>query len=144
MSADTFDLGRFVSAQASAFKAALDEIRNGRKQTHWMWFVFPQLKGLGVSPTSKFYGISGLDEAVAYLAHPLLGLRLEMATAAVQASPAATLGELFGAPDDLKFRSSMTLFAVVAPQGPYQLALDRWCGGEPDFRTIELLGRAAR
>jgi uncharacterized protein (DUF1810 family) len=109
-----------------------------------MWFVFPQLKGLGVSPTATFYGLSGLDEATAYLEHPMLGPRLEAAVDAVQASRATSLHALFGSPDDLKFRSSMTLFAVAAPEGPYQGALDRWCGGEPDPRTITLLSRAGR
>jgi uncharacterized protein (DUF1810 family) len=143
MSADPFDLARFVSAQAGAFGAAIEELRAGRKQTHWMWFVFPQLKGLGVSQAAQFYGISGLEEATAYLEHPVLGPRLESAVAAVQASPAASLHQLFGSPDDLKFRSSMTLFAVAGPAGPYQAALDRWCGGEADHKTVALLSRAA-
>jgi uncharacterized protein (DUF1810 family) len=141
MTADPFDLGRFVSAQAGTFEAALGELRAGRKRSHWMWFVFPQLRGLGHSSTAQFYGVSGLDEAAAYLAHPILGPRLEAVVAAVQASPAVSLNALFGAPDDLKFRSSMTLFAAAAPQGPYQAALDRWCGAEPDARTLELLKR---
>jgi uncharacterized protein (DUF1810 family) len=144
MSADPYDLSRFVSAQAGTFDAALDELRAGRKRTHWMWFVFPQLKGLGVSPTATFYGLSGLDEAAAYIGHPTLGPRLEAAVDAVQASRATSLHALFGSPDDLKFRSSMTLFAVAAPEGPYQGALDRWCGGEPDPRTIALLRQAGR
>jgi uncharacterized protein (DUF1810 family) len=139
MTDDPFDLARFVNAQAGTFEAALGELRAGRKRSHWMWFVFPQLRGLGHSSTAQFYGLSGLDEAAAYLAHPVLGPRLEAAVAAVQASPAASLNALFGAPDDLKFRSSMTLFAAAAPQGPYQGALDRWCGGEPDARTLALL-----
>jgi uncharacterized protein (DUF1810 family) len=144
MGTDPYDLSRFVSAQAGTFDAALEELRAGRKRTHWMWFVFPQLKGLGVSPTATFYGLSGLDEATAYLEHPMLGPRLEAAVDAVQASRATSLHALFGSPDDLKFRSSMTLFAVAAPEGPYQGALDRWCGGEPDPRTITLLSRAGR
>jgi len=144
MSADLYDLSRFVSAQAGTFDAALEDLRAGRKRTHWMWFVFPQLQGLGVSPTAKFYGLSGLDEATAYIEHPVLGPRLEAAIDAVHASGAPSLHALFGSPDDLKFRSSMTLFAVAAPDGPYQGALDRWCGGEPDPRTIALLSRAGR
>jgi uncharacterized protein (DUF1810 family) len=142
MSADPYDLSRFMSAQAGTVDAALEELRAGRKRTHWMWFVFPQLKGLGVSPTAQFYGLSGLDEATAYLEHPMLGPRLEAAVDAVHASRATSLHALFGSPDDLKFRSSMTLFAVAAPEGPYQGALDRWCGGEPDPRTIALLSQA--
>lgn len=142
MSGDPFDLARFVSAQAGVFEAAIDELCAGRKRTHWMWFIFPQLKGLGQSPTAQFYGISALDEATAYLQHPVLGPRLDLAVSAVQSSPAASLHALFGSPDDLKFRSSMTLFAIAGPEGPYQAALDRWCGGDPDHRTVELLSQA--
>ena len=142
MNNDPFDLSRFVTAQARTFGAAIAEIRAGRKMTHWMWFVFPQLKGLGVSPTAQFYGLSGLDEATAYLEHPLLGPRLEMAVAAVQSVPRTSLRQLFGSPDDMKFRSSMTLFAFAEPGGPYQAALDRWCGGEADHQTVALLTHA--
>ncbi|MDQ2859227.1 MAG: DUF1810 domain-containing protein [Pseudomonadota bacterium] len=120
----------------------MEELRAGRKRTHWMWFVFPQLKGLGLSPTARFYGISALDEATAYLQHPVLGPRLESAVSAVLFSPAASLNVLFGSPDDLKFRSSMTLFAIAGREGPYQSALDRWGDGEPDHRTVELLSLA--
>lgn len=141
MSSDPFDLARFVTAQAGIFNVAMEELRAGRKRTHWMWFVFPQLRGLGHSPTARFYSISGLDEASAYLVHPVLGPRLEAAVAAVQASRAASLHQLFGSPDDLKFRSSMTLFTVAAPEGPYQAALDRWCRGEADHRTVALLSQ---
>ncbi len=144
MSADPYDLSRFVSAQAEIFEAAIAELRAGRKRTHWMWFVFPQLKGIGVSPTAQVYGLSGLDEATAYLEHPTLGPRLQAAVGAVQASAAPSLHSLFGSPDDLKFCSSMTLFAVAAPDGPYEGALDRWCGGVPDPRTIALLSQAGR
>ena len=142
MSGDPFDLARFVSAQADVFDAAIDELRGGRKRTHWMWFVFPQLRALGVSPTALFYGLSGLDEATAYLRHPVLGPRLELAMSAVEASSAASLNALLGSPDDLKFRSSMTLFAIVGPEGPYRAALARWCGGVPDHRTVSLLSQA--
>ena len=141
MRAESFDLARFVSAQTGLFETAMDELRAGRKRTHWMWFIFPQLRGLGLSTTAQIYGVLGLEEAKAYLAHPVLGPRLEWAVAAVQVSPAASLHALFGAPDDLKFRSSMTLFAVAHPSGPFQAALDRWCGGEPDHSTLSLLGR---
>jgi uncharacterized protein (DUF1810 family) len=144
VSADPYDPSWFVSAQAGTFDTAVAELRAGRKQTHWMWFVFPQLKGLGVSATAQFYGLSALDEATAYLQHPVLGPRLEAAVAAVQARGARSLHALFGAPDDLKFCSSMTLFAVAAPDGPYQGALDRWCAGEPDHRTTALLSQAKR
>ncbi|WP_254062800.1 DUF1810 domain-containing protein [Caulobacter sp. S45] len=134
-----FDLARFVTAQAGVFDQALEELRAGQKRSHWMWFVFPQVKGLGQSPTALRYGIASLAEANAYIEHPVLGSRLETAVAAVQASPAASLNLLFGSPDDLKFHSSMTLFAIVAPDGPCQAALDRWCSGESDPRTMELL-----
>jgi uncharacterized protein (DUF1810 family) len=143
MSGDPFDLARFISAQAGVFEAACAELRAGRKRTHWMWFVFPQLAGLGRSPTAHFYGISGLTEATAYLQHPILGPRLEAAVAAVQASPATSLNALFGSPDDLKFCSSMTLFGIAGPEGPYQAALARWCGGQHDPHTVELLSQAS-
>jgi uncharacterized protein (DUF1810 family) len=144
MSADPFELSRFVAAQAGAFDAAIEELRAGRKRTHWMWFVFPQLRGLGASSTSEFYGITGLAEATAYLEHPVLGTRLTTAVETVQASKAGSLHALFGSPDDLKFCSSMTLFALAAPPGPWQAALDRWCGGQPDHRTVALLQQAMR
>ena len=142
MSGDPHDLARFVSAQAGVFDAAIEELRAGCKRSHWMWFVFPQLRGLGRSPTAQFYGIATLDEATADVLHPVLGPRLEAATAAVLTSPASTLSALFGSPDDLKFRSSMTLFAIAQPEGPYQAALDGWCGGAPDHHTVELLSHA--
>ena len=142
MSGDPYDLARFVSAQAGVFEVAVSELRAGRKQSHWMWFVFTQLKGLGRSPTALHYGITALDEAKAYLQQPVLGPRLEAVTSAVLASPAASLNALFGSPDDMKFRSSMTLFATAQPDGPYQAALDRWCGGETDHQTVELLSQA--
>ncbi len=141
MSGDPYDLARFVSAQAGVFEAAVGELRAGRKRTHWMWFVFPQMKGLGRSPTALHFGISALDEATAYIQHPVLGPRLEAATSAVLASPVASMHALFGSPDDMKFRSSMTLFAIAQPDGPYQAALDRWCGGEVDHQTVELLSQ---
>lgn len=143
MTADPYDLARFVSAQAGVFERAVEELRAGAKRSHWMWFIFPQLKALGRSPTAQHYGIASLGEASAYLEHPVLGPRLEMAVAAVQASPARDLHVLFGSPDDLKFRSSMTLFAVAAPEGPYTAALDRWCGGQPDSATVDLLRHGA-
>jgi uncharacterized protein (DUF1810 family) len=143
VSGDPFDLARFVNAQAGVFDNALDELRAGRKRNHWMWFVFPQLKELGVSPTAQFYGLSDVAEATAYLEHPVLRPRLDLAVSAVLSSPASNLNVLFGSPDDLKFRSSMTLFAIAGPDGPYQSALDQWCGGEADHRTVELLSWAA-
>src|SRR5205085_12278134 len=111
MADDAFDLERFVSAQEGVIEIAQAELRAGAKRSHWMWFVFPQLRGLGRSPTAQFYGLSGLAEARAYLTHPLLGPRLSASVQAVMDSPAVSLAALFGAPDDLKFVSSMTLFA---------------------------------
>jgi uncharacterized protein (DUF1810 family) len=142
MSGDPFDLARFVAAQAGVFDAALEELRGGRKRSHWMWFVFPQLRGLGRSPTAQFYGLSSLEEATAYLQHPVLGHRLEAAVAAAIDNAAPSLLALFGSPDDLKFCSSMTLFSIAGPDGPYQSALDRWCDGQPDHHTVELLSHA--
>jgi uncharacterized protein (DUF1810 family) len=109
--ADPFDLNRFVIAQAPVFAAALDELKAGRKRSHWMWFIFPQLRGLGHSSMAEFYGISSLDEGRAYLAHPLLGPRLILCTETVLALQGRSLHAIFGSPDDMKFRSSMTLFS---------------------------------
>ena len=139
--ADAFDLQRFVDAQARAYDAALAELSDGRKRTHWMWFVFPQLAGLGHSPTAQLYGIASIDEARAYLAHPVLGPRLVACVQAVLAAEAPSLHAIFGSPDDLKFCSSMTLFAQAqgAGGGVFRQALDRWCGGREDPRTLALL-----
>ena len=139
--ADRFDLERFVTAQAPVFETVLAELRAGRKVTHWMWFVFPQLAGLGRSSTARFYGISSIDEARAYLAHPGLGPRLDLCTGIVLASESPSLHAMFGSPDDLKFRSCMTLFSLAAddPDNPFRQALDRWCGGQPDEQTLALI-----
>lgn len=137
---DPFDLQRFVDAQAGAYDTALAELEAGRKRSHWMWFVFPQIAGLGHSPTAQFYAISSLDEARAYLAHPKLGQRLVRCAETVATSSAASLEALFGPVDALKFVSSMTLFHMAACEaGPFQAALDRWCGGALDVRTVALL-----
>jgi uncharacterized protein (DUF1810 family) len=139
---DPFDLHRFVEAQAPVFDAALAELRGGRKRSHWMWFVFPQLRGLGSSSTAAFYGIGSLAEAQAYLAHPLLGPRLDQCTDAVMAVAGKSLHDIFGAPDDVKFRSSMTLFARAAgdDDSVFSRAIDRYYGGRRDERTLALLG----
>src|SRR5215472_13367761 len=110
-SVDPFKLERFVTAQQPVFEAVLAELRASRKRTHWMWFIFPQLAALGRSPLAKFYGIASLDEGRAYLAHPVLGPRLERCTGAVLEAEALSLHAIFGSPDDLKFRSCMTLFS---------------------------------
>jgi len=137
---DPFDLARFLEAQSPVFDTALRELRAGRKRSHWMWFVFPQLRGLGLSSTAMHFGVSSLDEARAYAAHPVLGPRLEEATAAVLSCGQADLHDIFGSPDDLKFCSSMTLFDVVAPGGLYGAALARFHGGRRDPKTLSLLG----
>jgi len=141
---DPFELQRFVDAQAQVFAAALAEIAAGRKRSHWMWFIFPQLRGLGRSSTAEFYGLASLAEARAYLAHPLLGARLRQCVDAALQHSGRPLIEIFGSPDDLKFRSSMTVFARAAGPGEplFQAAIDRLCGGRPDATTLELLGEA--
>jgi uncharacterized protein (DUF1810 family) len=142
MTSETFDLQRFVQAQESTFATALAELRAGAKRTHWMWFIFPQIAGLGHSPTAQYYALSGLDEARAYLRHPLLGRRIVECTEAVNAVRGRSALEIFGRPDDLKFRSSMTLFEEAAPTvGAFARALDLYFDGIRDPRTIEILGR---
>jgi uncharacterized protein (DUF1810 family) len=123
--ANPFDLERFVVAQASTFETALNELKAGHKRSHWMWFIFPQLRGLGSSPMATFYGISSLEEARGYLSHALLGPRLDLCTEAVLAIKDQSPNAIFGSPDDLKFRSAMTLFALAAGDGesPFRRAL---------------------
>ena len=139
--ADPFDLERFVQAQNPVFASAEAELRAGRKRSHWMWFVFPQLKGLGRSETARFFGITSLEEAKAYLVHPVLGERLTECVTLVLALTGASLREIFGTPDDLKFCSSMTLFALAAgqPDSIFEQALQRYCGGKPDQQTLGLV-----
>lgn len=131
---------RFLDAQADIYEQALAELRAGRKRSHWMWFVFPQLGGLGSSATAHFYAIKDLDEAAAYLAHPVLGLRLVECTHAVNALQDRSAQQIFGSPDDLKFRSSITLFERAAgPGSVFSTALDKYYDGERDSRTLALL-----
>ena len=140
---DSLRLQRFVDAQASTFKMAIAELRAGHKQTHWMWFVFPQIRGLGHSETARHFAIASRDEARAYLDHPVLGARLRDCTQIVRQLSGRSIGQIFGAPDDLKFHSSMTLFAEVdAPDGVFQLALDKYFEGRGDGLTLEILGRS--
>lgn len=137
---DSFDLQRFVDAQAAVHATALAELERGRKRTHWMWFIFPQLAGLGRSSTAIFYGISGLAEARAYLAHPVLGPRLMACVAAINRLEGRGAHEVFGSPDDLKLRSSLTLFAAAAPdQLAFTRALEKYFDGQPDPRTARML-----
>jgi uncharacterized protein (DUF1810 family) len=142
---DPFDLARFVAAQEGILPQALAELRAGRKRSHWMWFVFPQIAGLGSSPMAVRYALASLDEARAYLAHPHLGPRLREATEAALAGAKGSAYDLFGSPDDMKFRSSLTLFALAAPEEAlFARALDRFYGGERDERTLERVGAERR
>ncbi|MCW2316210.1 uncharacterized protein (DUF1810 family) [Rhodoblastus acidophilus] len=143
--ADSFDLQRFVDAQADVFGQVESELRAGRKRSHWMWFVFPQLAGLGFSTMAQCYAIESLDEARAYLAHPVLGPRLRACTTWVCAVEGRSLHDIFGAPDDMKFRSSMTLFDRAAPdESVFRAALAKFCGGAPDPATLDLLARGGK
>jgi uncharacterized protein (DUF1810 family) len=138
------DLSRFVDAQSGVYERALQELRDGRKRSHWMWFVFPQLRGLGRSAAAHRYGIADPDEARAYLAHPLLGARLAQCTQAVLAHAGTGLGEILGFPDDLKFVSCMTLFdAAGGSKELFERALQAFNGGVADAATLRLLGRDA-
>ncbi len=131
------DLQRFVDAQRDVYATALAELRAGHKRTHWMWFVFPQVAGLGRSEMARRYAIRSADEAAAYLAHPVLGPRLKECASAVAMHDGRDIAEIFGYPDDLKFHSCMTLFADVAPdEAIFQACLDRFFGGTPDAATI--------
>jgi len=132
------DPQRFLSAQAPVIEQVRAELRAGKKRGHWMWFVFPQIAGLGRSETAQKFAIASLDEARAYLAHEILGPRLRECTALVVALQGQTIGEIFGYPDDLKFHSSITLFARAAPNEPvFQEALNKYFGGAEDMATVE-------
>ena len=134
---DPHDLARFLSAQEAVYEQVLAELRAGRKRSHWMWFVFPQLAGLGRSPMAQRYAIASLDEARAYLAHPLLGPRLRECSALVLAVEGRDIHEIFGAPDDLKFGSSMTLFDAADPSEPvFRDCLHKYFGGRRDRETL--------
>jgi uncharacterized protein (DUF1810 family) len=136
---DTFDLQRFLDAQLPVYPRVLDELRCGRKQSHWMWFIFPQLAGLGHSAMARHFAISSRREAVAYLMHDVLGARLKECTALINAVEGRTILEILGSPDDLKFRSSMTLFGAVSPDPEFAVAVSKFYGGKPDQATLDLL-----
>jgi len=137
---DPFDLERFRQAQAQTYAQALAELRAGRKTSHWMWFVFPQVAGLGSSPMARRYAIASLAEARAYLADPVLGARLRECVRAINAHDGLSAHDIFGWPDEMKLRSSLTLFAQAAPgETAFAEALDRCFGGEPDAATLERL-----
>ncbi len=131
------DLQRFVDAQARVIDRVRAELKAGVKKSHWMWFIFPQVKGLGHSETARRYAIHSLDEARAYHAHPVLGPRLRECTRLVLAANKKAIGDIFGYPDDLKFRSSMTLFARATPEPVFRQALDKYFAGEEDPETVK-------
>ncbi|HEY8994159.1 MAG TPA: DUF1810 domain-containing protein [Lacunisphaera sp.] len=136
---------RFLTAQEGAYERALQELRAGRKLTHWMWFVFPQVAGLGTSAMAQKYAIGSRAEAAAYLAHPILGSRLVACAEALLSVTGRTAHEIMGSPDDTKLRSSMTLFATIADPGlPFHAVLDRYYAGRTDERTVEFLERPSR
>jgi uncharacterized protein (DUF1810 family) len=140
MTLDPHNLQRFIDAQHPIYGQVRDELQGGQKETHWMWFIFPQFKGLGTSPTSQKYAISGIAEAKAYLDHPLLGFRLRECTQLVNAINGRSIEDIFGYPDHLKFHSSMTLFArISADDKMFTAALAKYFHGEPDFKTLEQL-----
>ena len=138
---DPFNLERFLNAQQPVFRAVVAELKVGRKSTHWMWFVFPQMRGLGSSAMAERYGIVSLEEARAFLAHPELGRNIRACTEIVLSLEGRSLDQIFGSPDDAKFFSSMTLFTRAADnaQSAFARALERYCGGSMDARTLELL-----
>ena len=136
---DPFDLNRFVQAQAAVYPAVVAELRRGRKQSHWMWFIFPQVAGLGFSAMSQRYAIASRAEAEAYLAHDVLGPRLLECTALVLAVKDRTINAILGAPDDAKFRSCMTLFGAVSDNAIFGEAIAKYFSGARDPATIEIL-----
>ncbi|MBJ6118511.1 DUF1810 domain-containing protein [Pontibacter sp. BT310] len=137
---DNYNLNRFLEAQENTYQTALAEIRNGRKRSHWMWFIFPQVAGLGFSETSQFYGIKTIAEATAYLNHPVLGKRLEEITEALLTIDGKTANQIFGSPDDMKLKSSMTLFAAVSDEKPvFRKVLEKYFNGQEDTKTLQLL-----
>lgn len=141
-STDSYDLNRFVDAQNGVYEQALAELRAGRKRSHWMWFIFPQFTGLGFSPTSQHYAIKSLDEARAYLEHRLLGARLRECADALLALKTHSASDVFGYPDDLKLKSSATLFAAVSPrESVFEKVLEKFFEGELDARTRALLNK---
>jgi uncharacterized protein (DUF1810 family) len=138
---DPFDPQRFLDAQSSVYPLVLDELRRGRKQSHWMWFIFPQLAGLGHSAMAQRFAIASRAEAVAYLGHGVLGSRLRECTALVNGIEGRTILEILGSPDDLKFHSSMTLFGAVSSDPKFAVAITKFYGGTRDQRTLDLLSR---
>ncbi len=137
---DPFGLSRFINAQEEVYNDVLAELKKGAKRTHWMWFIFPQIEGLGYSTTAQYYAIKSIDEARTYLNHPVLGSRLKECAEAVLATEGRSASEIFGYPDDLKLKSSMTLFAFIADSGSiFVRVLNKYYNGEQDMRTLQLL-----
>ncbi|MGI4803224.1 MAG: DUF1810 domain-containing protein [Janthinobacterium lividum] len=136
------NLQRFLDAQKSSYQTALTEIKNGKKRSHWMWYIFPQIQGLGFSETSKFYAIKDVSEAEAYLQHPVLGARLiEISKVATELS-SSNATQVFGSPDDMKLKSSMTLFAALDDPNPvFQAVLNKFFGGKTDGQTLKMIGK---
>ena len=135
-----YDLERFISAQEHSYKTALSEIHNGKKVSHWIWYIFPQLKGLGRSYNSEYYGISNADEAKSYLSHPILGARLVEITEALLNLEENDPLKVMGSPDDLKLKSCMTLFAYISEDGSiFHRVLDKYFGGSRDERTLSII-----
>ena len=141
--ADQYDLNRFVHAQDGVYETALAEVEDGQKSTHWMWFIFPQIDGLGFSANARRYAIGSLDEARSYLQHPILGRRLLRCAEAALAVQGMSAAEIFGSPDDMKLRSCATLFARASPPGSvFERLIAKYFAGHPDARTLELLERS--
>ena len=137
---DPFRLRRFIAPQKRDYETALQELKHGRKRTHWMWYIFPQFSGLGNSPVAKLYEIKSIAEAQAYLDHPILGPRLQECTAAILAIEGRTAAEIFPFPDNLKLRSCLTLFAHISPPGsPFTAALRKFYDGQLDEKTVQLI-----
>ena len=140
-----YDLSRFLNAQKRDYAQALYEIRSGRKRSHWMWYIFPQIQGLGVSSTAQFYAIQDLDEAKDYLAHPVLGARLKEISSALLELEGLSASDIFGYPDDLKLCSSMTLFHLADLECKiFQNVIDKYYDGRPDSRTVDIVRSLAR
>lgn len=140
---DPHDLQRFLDAQAPVYATVCEELRAGRKRSHWMWYIFPQLQGLGISPMVQRYAIASLDEAKAYLAHPVLGARLRECASLVAGVEGRSIENIFGYPDDMKFRSCMTLFSRAAPdEAIFADCLQKYFDGEPDRLTLDSLPHA--
>ena len=142
---DPFDLNRYTSSQKSIYSSVLAELRSGQKRTHWMWYIFPQIDGLGHSTTSIFYAIKSLEEARQYLNHPVLGARLFECAEAVLAIEGRSISQIFGYPDDLKLKSSMTLFAYITdPLSVFVRILEKYFNGERDVKTLDLIEKLQR